>query len=604
MRSQKKEKGRRNVAVPPNEFPEGNKESPAARQPQGPASPSDSERSRELLEWQTKFKALLNGLPDLVFVLDAEGRFLDYHTSGPGLYLSPSVFLGKRHDDVMPPELCALFAPAFQRAKKGELAEYSYPLEMPDGRRWYTARISPWMVNDEFHGVVVVIREITERKVLEEKLTAQTITDGITGLPNRVLFLDRLTQCVRRLQRAPETGAVLLLFDVDHFKFVNDAVGQSGGDHILREIGVRLRTVLRPFDTVARLGSDEFAVLVEGFADETEALRIAGRLAEAMKPPFHAGGHSLTLTGSVGILIIKPPFADPSQLLAEAELAVGKAKQQGAGSQVIFDVALHEHASRQLELERDLREALEREELEVYFQPVVELTTGKVVGVEALSRWFHPKKGEIVPAEFIPIAEESGLIYALDRLVCRQACAQLAKWLRDHPKLDNEGFWVSVNFSPRHVIQASFAEEILGILKAVNLAPHHLKIEVTESLLLGSFDQARRTLEELARKGIDSCLDDFGAGYSALGYLLNLPIRVLKMDMSFVQQVPGTSVAEGVVQTIVGLSDHLPLSIVGEGVQTMEQAHFLAKCGCRFAQGFYFGMPMPAARLEELLRNL
>lgn len=560
--------------------------------------------SRVLLEWKTKFEALLRALPDLVFVLDAEGRFVSYHTSGPGLYLSPTVFLGKQHNEVMPPELCTLFVPAFQRAKRGEVSEYSYPLDMPDGRRWYTARISPWMMGSEFQGVVVVIREITERKILEDKLTEQSLRDPITELPNRVLFIDRLTQCVRRLQRAPEIGAVLLLLDVDHFKFVNDAVGQVGGDYILREIGTRLRAVLRPFDTVARLGSDEFAVLVEGIEDETEALRIAGRLSEAMKPPFHVLEHSLSLTGSIGIVIIKPPLPEPSQLLAEAGLAVGKAKQQGANSQVIYDVHLHEHAIRQLELERDLREALEREELEVYFQPVVELTTSKVVGVEALARWFRSPDQEISPAEFIPIAEESGLIYALDRLVCRKACSHLAKWLKQDPRLAEEGFWVSVNFSPRHVIQASFCEEILGILASVQLAPHHLKMEVTESLLLGSFEQAQRALDELAAKGIEPCLDDFGTGYSALGYLLNLPIRILKMDMSFVQQVPGTSVAEGIVHTIVGLSDHLPLQIVGEGVETEKQAGFLASSGCRFAQGYYFGKPMPATSLEEVLGKL
>lgn len=590
------------MAAAPNDQPQDNAN--RANQTQGSDEPAALAISRELLECQSKFEALLNALPDLVFVLDAEGRFLSYHTSGPGLYLSPSVFLGKQHNEVMPPELCALFVPAFQRAKRGELSEYSYPLDMPDGRRWYTARISPWIMGGQFQGVVVVIREITERKMLEDKLTEQSLRDPITDLPNRALFIDRLTQCVRRLQRAPEIGAVLLLLDVDHFKFVNDAVGQAGGDDILREIGNRLRAVLRPFDTVARLGSDEFAVLVEGIEDETEALRVAGRLGDAMKPPFRVGGHSLTLTGSIGIVIIKPPLPEPSQLLAEAELAVGKAKQQGANSQVLYDVLLHQHAVRRLELERDLREALEREKIEVYFQPVVELTTSKMVGAEALARWFPTPEQEISPVEFIPIAEESGLIYALDRLVCRKACSYLAKWLDQYPHLAEQGFWVSVNFSPRHVIQASFSEEILGILASVRLAPRHLKIEVTESLLLGSFEQARHTLEELARRGIDPCLDDFGTGYSALRYLLNLPIRVLKMDMSFVHQVPGTSVAEGIVHTIVGLSNHLPLQIVGEGVQTEDQARFLAGSGCRFAQGYYFGKPMPAADLEVIMEKL
>lgn len=575
------------------------------------ADPSNADSNAttpgELLEQiedlRANFLALLNALPDLVFILDEEGRFLFYHTSGPGLYLSPSVFLGKHHNSVMPPELCALFEPAFERAKRGEISEYSYPLDMPDGRRWSSARISPKMIANHFRGVAVLIREITEHKLLEERYEAQLFTDPVTHLPNRMLFLDRLAQCVRRLECAPEIGAALLFIDIDKFKVVNDIAGVHGGDEILREIGGRLKSVVRPSDTVARLGSDEFAVLLEGFDDEAEALRISERLSSALSRPFVVGGQCLSLTVSTGVVMIRPPYPEPSQVLAEGELAVGKAKAQGPGTQVIYDETLHTAAVRTLELERDLREALEKNGLEVYYQPVVAIPVKSVVGLEALVRWNHPEKGQIPPSEFIPIAERSGLISALDHYVCKCACRQLRQWLDEFPQLQQHPLWVSVNFSARHVLQSGFVKEIEDILQQSKLEPWRLTIEVTESLMLGELETAKRVLTELKKIGVAPCVDDFGTGYSALGYLIHLPIRLLKMDISFVRTVPGTPEAEGIVRTILGLGENLRVNVVAEGVETEQQAQFLAAAGCQFAQGYFYAKPAPPQLVADLLRN-
>ncbi|MGB9691190.1 MAG: EAL domain-containing protein [Candidatus Sumerlaeaceae bacterium] len=582
---------------------DGDKEPKIAKETAN-TSQSAKELQEQLADCQANFEALLNALPDLVFVLDEQGRFLTYHTSGPGLYLSPSVFIGRMHNEVMPPELCALFDPAFERAKRGELSEYSYPLDMPDGRRWYSARVSPKTLGGRFCGVVVVIREITEHKLLEERYKQQLLTDPVTNIANRMLFLDRLAQCVRRLERVPEIGAALLFADVDQFKRVNDIVGVAGGDTVLREIAARFRAVVRPSDTVARLGSDEFAVLVEGFDDEAEALRIAERLSDTFDHPFFIMGQSLWLSSSIGIVLLRPPFPEPSQVLAEAELAVGKAKREGPGSCVIYDQKLHEAALRTLELERDLRSALEERQLEVYYQPIVRLTDTQVVGLEALVRWMHPEKGPISPSEFIPVAEDSGLICALDHYVCQRACQQLRQWLEEMPTLRKTPLWVSVNFSPRHVLQPGFVKEIEQILKDTKLDPWQLKIEVTETLMFADLEQAKKVLTDLANLGVAPCLDDFGTGYSALCYLAHLPIRLLKMDISFVRAVPGTAEAEGIARTIVGLSDHLQLKVVAEGVETEEQAQFLEATGCQFAQGFLFGRAAPAAEIAKYLQGL
>jgi diguanylate cyclase (GGDEF)-like protein/PAS domain S-box-containing protein len=558
---------------------------------------------RALVECQSKFTALLNALPDLVFILDAEGRFTFYHSSGPGLYLSPTVFLGKHHNEVMPPDLCKLFAPAFERAKRGEWSEYSYALDLPDGRRWYTVRLSPWFIDQKFCGVVTVIREITDRIMLQDKMIRQGLTDSVTGIPNRLLFLDRLRHCALQLERAPDLGAAIILLDLDHFKIINDAVGPSNADLLLREVGKRLKALVRPFDTVARLGSDEFAILVEGVHDELEALRVTSRLAEVFNRPFEVEGHAVTLTASMGVAIIKPPCPDPTQMIAQAELALGRAKQQGPSSQVIYDATLHKEAMRRLEIEQDLREALERKELQAYYQPVIDLQTGRMVGLEALARWIHPTKGAISPAEFIPVAEESGLVFPLDKRICEFACRHMAQWLKQYPHLAERGFWVSVNFSPRHVARPSFPEEIAEILRVIGLAPRHLKIEVTESRMLGTFEQAQKILEALAALGTEPCLDDFGTGYSALGYLIHLPFRLLKMDISFMRNVPGGQQAEAIVQTIVGLSQHLNLSVVAEGIEREDQAEFLKQAGCQFAQGYLFAPPTPPSEVEKLLEK-
>ncbi len=562
------------------------------------------EAVKELLcECESKTSALLNALPDLILVLDEEARFVFYHTSGPGLYLRPSVFLGRRHDEVMPPELWPLFSRAWEQVRRGEIAEYSYPLEMPDGRCWYAARFSPLRRQDKFRGAVVVIRDITEKKLLEEQCEAVAVTDHLTKLPNRILLRDRLRQCFHRLERASETKCALYCIDIDRFKNVNDSLGVAAGDALLCEVGSRLRCALRPSDTVARLGSDEFAILVEGLDDEAQGFRLAERLTQLFVPSFFVGRQTVTLSASVGFAFITQPIDDPDQILVEADLALAKAKRAGGGHYAVYDEELYKQARHRLELEEELRRALERNELTVHYQPVFSLDTCRIIGVEALARWKSAKHGWVSPAEFIPLAEETGLIVALDRFVCRTACHQVARWLALFPALADTPFWVSVNFSPRHLWNPGFVEEIWGILEEAQLDPQRLKVEVTESLMMGNLEEAKLLLERLASLGISPCIDDFGTGYSALAYLLHLPVRSLKIDVSFVRNIPGPEKAEGIVKTILGLSRYLDLEIIAEGVENSDQQQFLLAAGCSLAQGYLLSPPEPVEKIEQLLRE-
>jgi diguanylate cyclase (GGDEF)-like protein/PAS domain S-box-containing protein len=565
---------------------------------------SPAELMEILRECVAKTRALLHSLPDLVFVLDEEGQFLFYHThaAAPALYLSPNLFLGKKHNEVMPPELCQKFEPAFECAKGGQASQYSYSLEMPDGCHWYSAYVTPWNVRGRFRGVVVVVREITEHVKMEHSLEEAAFTDEVTGLPNRRLFLDRLAQSVQRLARNSASGAVLYAIDIDRFRHVNEAADTTVGDAVLKEIGIRLRSVVGASNTVARLGADEFAVLVET-SDDTEALRLSERLSEALARPFVVNSQSYTLTASIGIVLIKDAGADPSRLLRDVDLAMNKAKQAGGNKRVIFNEDLHRDAVQQIEIEKDLREALENEAIEVHYQPIFCLQDLRLCAVEALARWNHPTRGPIPPCDFITAAEESGLIQALDRFVCRTACRQVGEWLTAYPWLRERGFWVSVNFSPRHIAAPGFVDEIRQILEETGLDPRCLRVEVTESLVMGDPAQARQALEQLAALGVSACLDDFGKGYSALGYLLYLPFGVLKMDISFVHNVPGTRQAEGIVKTILELAENLDLDLVAEGVEKKEQAEFLRSVGCRFAQGFLFARPQPASGIAALLER-
>jgi diguanylate cyclase (GGDEF)-like protein/PAS domain S-box-containing protein len=447
---------------------------------------------------------------------------------------------------------------------------------------------------------VAVISDITDLKRSEERLIHNAFHDSLTDLPNRALFFDRLPHAVDRTRRRSDYEFAVLFLDLDRFKVVNDSLGHRTGDQLLVGIARRLESCLRPGDTVARLGGDEFTVLLEDIAGASDATRIADRIQQALKVPFRLGGTEAYSSASIGIALSTTGYDDPEDLLRDADLAMYRAKATGRAHYEVFDRAMHERAMRQLRIETDLRRALERDELLLEYQPIVELHGRRIVALEALVRWRHPERGIILPADFIPAAEETGLIAGIGDWVLREACRQLKHW---HDLLPGIRPAVSVNLSSRQFADADLVERIQVALQLSRLDPEYLHLEITESAVMESGPLITETLERLRGLGVHLCLDDFGTGYSSLSYLHRFPIDTLKIDQSFIGRMGSSGDNAEIVRTIISLGHNLDKRVVAEGVEHLEQLAQLRALNCEYAQGFYFSAPVPEEGALELIRR-
>ncbi|MDO8184006.1 EAL domain-containing protein [Conexibacter sp. JD483] len=456
------------------------------------------------------------------------------------------------------------------------------------------------------------LERVAERVAARERIVHQTLHDALTGLPNRVLFEDRLGLALTRARRRGTQTAVLFL-DVDRFKLVNDTLGHRAGDALLREVAQRLRTAVRASDTVARFGGDEFAVLCEELNDERDALRVANSLHAALSVPCELGGdggdlgsESLVLSTSVGVAVARGREATPEELLRDADAAMYRAKELGRSRTELFDERLRARLDARLRVERELHQALDARELRLVYQPVVSLRTGGMRSVEALVRWDHPERGTLSPGAFLPIAEESGLIVKIGEYVLREACAQAVAW---RGRLGAEApLPIHVNLAARQLSQTNFVDTVVRILADTGATAHDIALEITESSVIENTLLASDMLRELKALGFEILLDDFGIGYSSLGYLQQLPIDVLKIDRSFIDALGGAADAEddgrasAIVRAIVGMADALAIDVVAEGVETDEQARISQALGCDLAQGFLFARPERPETVEQLRR--
>ena len=440
--------------------------------------------------------------------------------------------------------------------------------------------------------VANVLALALDRARSDERIRHQALHDALTGLPNRTLLLERLNHWLDRTKRAEDRAAVLFV-DFDHFKLVNDALGHQVGDELLRAAADRMRATLRPSDTVARVGGDEFVLLCEDLPWEAAALELVERLTEALEAPFELCGHQRFLTASIGISLATGS-EDPEALLRDADAAMYRAKERGRARFELFDEGMHERSRRWLEIESDLRRALTRGELHNVYQPMVD-TRGRVVGFEALVRWQHPTRGPVAPAEFIPVADESGLVVALGRDVLRAACEQAVTWPAH--------LHVSVNLSARQVSHSGLADCVAHILADTGLDGDRLNLELTETVLINDTDHALETLRELKALGVGLVLDDFGTGYSSLAYLKRFPIDTIKIDRSFVDGLARDPEDEAIVGAVISMGHALNVRVVAEGVETAAQADRLQTLGCELAQGFLFGRPVTAEELAERLAS-
>jgi len=423
--------------------------------------------------------------------------------------------------------------------------------------------------------------------------------DGLTGLPNRSLFLDRLEHTWRRSERRQDLQFAMLYCGIDRFKVINHSLGQRMGDLLLVSVANLIRNTIRPTDMVARLAGDEFGLLLEDIRDVSATLHVVNRIQQKLVLPFTLSGHQVFATVSFGIAFSGSEYGQPDEMIRDANMAMSRAKAQGGGSYVVFDKDMHDRAVHRLELELDLRHAIERGEFEAYYQPIVALADRSLSGFEALVRWRHPRKGLISPVEFIPVAEETGMIVALGRWMLREACRQARDWQLRLPR--EVPLTVSVNLSARQMLHPDLLADVREALADSGLPPELLKLEITESAVMENAERAIELLKALRAMRIRLLLDDFGTGYSSLSYLHRLPIDTLKVDRSFIRDMHENETDRHFVETIVHLAHKLGRDVICEGVELPEQAQILSAMGAEYSQGFLYSRPVAAHEAEMLI---
>lgn len=446
--------------------------------------------------------------------------------------------------------------------------------------------------------VILTFEDVTQKRTAETELAIQTFRDRLTSLPNRTLFMERLTQAILRTERRKLATAVLFI-DLDRFKVVNDSLGHDSGDHLLIHMAKRLRGCLRPEDTVARLGGDEFVILFEDLPSANDGLRVAERISESMKVPFPINGQEIFTTCSMGLALCSEADTVPSELVRDAEVAMYRAKAKGEGSIEIFDPSMNAQALVRFQMEGELRRAIEREEFVLFYQPLICLRTGLIEGWEALVRWKHPERGMVPPLEFIPLAEETGLIVPIGKWVLEEAMRQASLWNDRYPS--HPPRLMNVNISGRQFQQKELVATVTEALAASQFQPSCLKLEITESVMMKDPQASLEAMKVFRGLEIHLVIDDFGTGYSSLSYLKRFPVDTLKVDKSFVDGLGRDAESTAIVGAIISLSKSLGMRVTAEGIETEAQLARLRLLNCDQGQGYFFSRPLPAAQAEELL---
>jgi len=560
--------------------------------------------SQSLRESEERYQRLVEHSPDAIIV-HTEGRIV--FVNGAGIHLlgaaSSAELIGQ-------PLMKFVHAAYRESVSKRILLTLRDNIEIPfaeekflrlDGEEIDVEVGAVPFVFENERAVQMVARDIRARKLIEEKLIHDAFHDALTGLPNRALFKEHLELAVERAKKKDPYLFAVVFLDLDRFKNVNDSLGHAVGDELLIGIARRLENHIRPVDRVARLGGDEFALLLDGIEAPSDATRVAERLQNEMQLPFNIRGHDVFTSASIGIAMSSTGYQGPDAVLRDADTAMYRAKALGKARYEIFDLEMHSRAVALLKLETDLRLAVERQEFIVQYQPIMRLGTNEIYGFEALVRWQHPERGLLLPMEFIPVSEETGLIIPLGRWVLREACRQVRLWQENLPGC--EALTLSVNYSGKQFMQSDVIEQIKQILEETEFDPCLLQLEITESAVIENTKTVTEMIIELRKLGIRLSMDDFGTGYSSLSYLHSFPIHTLKIDRSFISSKSDVGDNE-IVRTIIMLARNLGLDVVAEGVETREQLAYLRALDCEYAQGFFFAHPLDPSQAEITLKKM
>jgi diguanylate cyclase (GGDEF)-like protein/PAS domain S-box-containing protein len=561
------------------------------------------ERTAELRASEQRFQALVQHSSEVVILVGPDAKVEYVSESMTRVFgYSEAHLLRRPLTQILDPD------PGLRlREGLAEVAERPYgvlelelPLRHRDGHRCTVQfTITNLLDNPSVGGLVLNTRDISERRQLEDQLVHQAFHDSLTSLANRALFKDRVDHALQRTKRQTPSVAVLFL-DLDGFKEVNDSLGHAAGDRLLIQVAERLHSCVRPSDTVARFGGDEFAVLIEDASDDIDVVQVADRVLEGLRQPFEVNGRELHVRGSMGIARMESDVDGADQLLRNADLAMYRAKAAGQGGYERYDPEMHTELVQRVQLESDLRRALEAGELFLQYQPTFDLGSGQIVGAEALARWNHPVRGLVPPTEFIPLAEASGLIRPLGAWVLREACRQAAEWQRNSPPRERP-LTLNINLSGRQLQSPEVVDDVARALTESGLSPSALVLEMTESVLMDDNEDVLTILKQLKQLGPRLAIDDFGTGYSSLSYLHRFPVDMLKIDRSFVERLSHASDNAELARTIVRLGQSLQLVTVAEGVEDSAQFLALRRMGCDVGQGYYFGRPMESEEISRLL---
>jgi diguanylate cyclase (GGDEF)-like protein/PAS domain S-box-containing protein len=555
---------------------------------------------------QLRFQAsVLEAVGQPVIATDLEGKVLYWNRAAEETYgWSSGEALGRRSRDLtVPKESLEKAEEVVSELRAGRTWSGEVLLRRKDGSYVpvFVTATPLFDARGDLAGMIGVSSDISERKALEAELERRASHDTLTGLPNRPAFVDRLGQALRRTRPRQNSREVGVLFmDLDGFKTINDSLGHQAGDRLLVTVAERLRKRLRNEDVLARFGGDEFAVLLEDTAGTSEAIRVAQRIAEDLREPFTVDDFQVSVSTSIGITLgTAQANDDPERMLRDADVAMYRAKEQGPGRYAVFDPAMQARAQERLELEAELRRALEQGEFVLYYQPEVSLHDGKMVGFEALLRWQHPERGLLDPSAFVPIAEETDLIAPIGRWVLEEACQQAKRWEEERPLASP--MTMEINLSSKQLRRQGLVRTVEEALARADLEAHTLALDMTETVLIRTSEDNTQALDALKEMGVRLGLDDFGTGYSSLSYLKRLPVDRVKVDKSFVKGLGENATDTALVRMIIDLCHTLGVEVLAEGIETSEQAVLLRDMECDLGQGYYFARPL---RGEELVERL